>query len=61
MNGAFKNSFTSICINYSQLSFNGHLYKADASLKLTPRVGPCCASVIFFDSLQGGHLPRTDT
>ena len=28
------------CI-YSRLSFNGHLYKTDTSVKRTPRVGPC--------------------
>ena len=61
VNGAFKNSVTSIFINYSQLSFNGHLYKTDASLKGTPRVGTCCSSITSFDSRQGGHLSKMDT
>ena len=39
-------------------SFSLTLYKADTSLKRTLRVGPCCCSVIFFDSIYGGHLPK---
>ena len=36
---------------YSQLSLNGHLYKTDASVKQTPRVGPCLSLLPLFDSL----------
>ena len=40
---------------YSQLPLNGHLVKADTSLKWTRGVGPCRTSVIYFISLQGGQ------
>ena len=43
---------------YSQLPLNGHLVKADTSLKRTRGVGPCRTSVIYFISLQGGHLSK---
>ena len=33
----------------------------DTSLTRKPRVGPCCCSVIFFESLQGGYLSKTYT
>ena len=46
---------------YNRLSLNGHLYKTDTSLKRTPRVGPCLSLLPLFDSLQDGHLPKTDT
>ena len=36
---------------YSRLSFNGHLYKTDTSVKRTPRVGPCLCLFHLFDSL----------
>ena len=32
-------------------SFSFNLYKADTSLSWTPRVVPCCSSVVFFDSV----------
>ena len=41
---------------YSRLSLNGHLYKTDASVKRTLRVGPCLSLLPSFDSLQDGHL-----
>ncbi len=31
---------------YSELSLNGHLYKADTSIRRTPGDGPCRFSVI---------------
>ena len=40
---------------YSHLPLNGHLIKADTSLKRTRGVGPCRTSVIYFISLQGGQ------
>ena len=40
---------------------NGHLVKADTSLKRTRGVGPCRTSVIYFISLQGGHLSKADS
>ena len=46
---------------YSRLSLNGHLYKTDTSLKRTPKVGPCLSLLLLFDSLQDGHLSKTDT
>ena len=46
---------------YSQLPLNGHLVKADISLKRTRGVGPCHTSVIYFISLQGGHLSKADS
>ena len=49
-------SVTSPINQYSQLPLNGHLVKVDTSLKRTHGVGPCCTSVIYFISLQGGHL-----
>ena len=36
---------------YSRLSVNGNLYKTDASVKRTPRVGPCLSLFPLFDSL----------
>ena len=45
----------------SQLPLNGHLVKADTSLKQTCGVGPCRTSVIYFISLQGGHLSKADS
>ena len=42
--------------NFSQLPLNRHLVKVDTSLKRTRGVGPCRTSVIYFISLQGGHL-----
>ena len=33
---------------YSRLSLNGHLYKADTSVKRTPRVGPCLSFLPLF-------------
>ena len=39
------------CREWSGLSLNGHLYKTDASLKRTPRVGPCLCLLPLFDSL----------
>ena len=36
---------------YSQLSLNGHLYKRDTSVKLTPRVGPCLSLLLLLESL----------
>ena len=47
--------------SYSWLSLKGHLYKMDTSLKWTPRVGPCLSLLLLFDSLQDGHLSKTDT
>ena len=47
--------------NYSQLHLNGHLVKADISLKWTHGVGPCSTSVIYFISLQGRHLSKADS
>ena len=38
-------------ILYSWLSLNGHLYKTDTSVKLTPRVGPGLSFPALFDSL----------
>ena len=43
---------------YSQLLLNGHLVKADTSLKRTRAVCPCRTSVIYFISLQDGHLSK---
>ena len=45
----------------SQLPLHGHLVKVDTSLKQTRGVGPCRTSVIYFISLQGGHLSKTDS
>ena len=50
-----------LAFQYSQLSHNGRLVKADTSLKRTRGVGPCRTSVIYFISLQGGHLSKVDT
>ena len=36
---------------HSERFFNGHLWKTDNSLNKTPTVGPCCCSVIFFETL----------
>ena len=33
----------------------------DTSVKRTPRVGPCLSLLPLFDSLQDGHLPKTDS
>ena len=48
--------YSTVC---SQLSLNGHLIKADTSLKWTRGVGPCCTSVIHLPPrgtpLQGGQ------
>ena len=50
------------CISeYSQLPLNGHLIKADTSLKWTHGVGPCHTSVTYFISLQGRHLSKADS
>ena len=43
---------------YSQVPLNRHLFKGDTSLKQTLVVGPCHTSVIYFISLQGGHLSK---
>ena len=57
------------------LSLNEHLYKIDNFLKQKSKVCPCFCSLNethtslkcllfvshFFDSLQGGHLPKLDT
>ena len=48
-------------IDYSGLSFNGHLYKVDTSVKQTLRVGPCLSLLLLFDSLYDGHLSKMDT
>ena len=40
---------------------NGHFLKADTSLNRTHGVGPCRTSVIYFISLQGGHLSKADS
>ena len=48
-------------IDYSRLSLNGHLYKADTSVKQTLRVGPCLSLFLLFDSLYDGHLSKMDT
>ena len=46
---------------YSQLPLNGHRVKVDTSLSWTCGVGPCRTSVIYFISLQGGHLSKADS
>ena len=56
-----KSVLHSDCDVYSQLPLNGHLVKADTSLKWTRGVGPCRTSVIYFISLQGGHLSKMDS
>ena len=46
---------------YNQLLPNGHLVKADTSSKRTCGVGSCRTSVIYFISVQGGHLSKADS
>ena len=46
---------------YSRLSPNVHLYKTHTSVKRTPRVGPCFCLFPLFDSLEDGHLFKTNT
>ena len=38
-------------MEYSQPALNGHLYKADTSLKRPPRVGYCFSILLLVDSL----------
>ena len=40
-----------LSVIYSRLSLNGHLYKTETSVKLTPRVGSCLSLLLLFDSL----------
>ena len=56
-----KKESTVVTFAYSRRSFTGHLYKADTSVKRTPRVGPCLSLQLLFDSLQDGHLSKMDT
>ena len=44
-------------VMYRQLPLNGHLVKAE----WTPKVGPCCTSVIYFISLPGRHPSKADS
>ena len=46
---------------YCQLPLNGHLVKADTSLKQTRGVGPFHTPVIYFIFLKGGHLSKMDS
>ena len=42
-------SLLKVPIFYSQLSFNGHLYKTDTLLRWTPTVGPCLSLLPLLD------------
>ena len=57
----FTFQFSNVESVYSLLSFNGHLYKTDTSVKRTLRVGPCLSLLPLFDSLWDGHLSKMDT